>query len=75
MKEAQKTMGTKDVRVDVKLNQFIWSRGIKNVPRRVRVRFARLRNEDEEAKEKLYTLVTHVEVPTFKKLQHVTVQE
>jgi len=72
---AQKAMGTNDVRLDVKLNKFIWSKGIRNIPRRVRVRLARLRNEDEDAKEKLYTLVTHVPVTTFKKLQTSVVEE
>ncbi|KAL8462817.1 hypothetical protein ACS0TY_033726 [Phlomoides rotata] len=38
-------MGTTDVRVDVKLNKHIWSRGIRSVPRRIRVRIARKRNE------------------------------
>ena len=37
-----------DVRVDTKLNKFLWSQGIKSVPGRVRVRFARKRNDDEE---------------------------
>lgn len=44
---------TKDVRVDAKLNKFIWSQGVRNIPVRVRVRLSRKRNEDEEAKEKV----------------------
>jgi len=72
---AQKAMGTADVRLDVKLNKFVWSKGVRNVPRRVRVRLARLRNEDEDAKEKMYTLVTHVPVATYKKLQTKVVDE
>merc|ERR550532_2732353 len=52
-------MGTKDVRVDTKLNKFVWSNGIRNVPKRVRVRMSRKRNEDEDAKEKMFTLVQH----------------
>jgi ribosomal protein L31E len=40
-KFAQKVMGTSDVRVDVKLNQFLWHSGIKAVPHRVRVRLSR----------------------------------
>lgn len=60
---AQKAMGTTDVRVDVKLNKYIWSRGIRSVPRRVRVRIARKRNDDEDAKEELYSLVTVAETP------------
>ena len=33
-----------DVRVDTKLNKFLWSQGIKGVPGRVRVRVAILLN-------------------------------
>lgn len=62
-KFAQKAMGTTDVRVDVKLNKLIWSRGIRSVPRRVRVRIARRRNDEEDAKEELYSLVTVTEIP------------
>merc|ERR1719214_91623 len=68
-KFAEKAMRTKDVRVDTKLNKFIWSSGIRNTPTRVRVRMSRKRNEDEDAKEKLYTLVQHVPVESFKNLQ------
>ncbi|KAI3801187.1 hypothetical protein L1987_29291 [Smallanthus sonchifolius] len=63
-KFAQNAMGTTDVRVDVKLNKYVWSRGIRSVPRRVRVRIARKRNDDEDAKEELYSLVTVAEIPT-----------
>ena len=38
----------------------------RNVPFRVRIRLARKRNEDEDSIHKLYTLVTHVPVATFK---------
>ena len=62
---AKKMMGTEDVRVDTKLNKFLWSQGIKAVPGRVRVRLARKRNDDEEAAEKLYTLCMHVPVERF----------
>ena len=44
---------TSDVRIDANLNKHIWSHGIKNVQKRVRVRLSRRRNEDEEAKEKV----------------------
>jgi hypothetical protein len=46
-------MFTKDVRIDSKLNQFVWSKGVRNVPFRVRVRLSKKRNEDEEAVEKV----------------------
>jgi large subunit ribosomal protein L31e len=62
-KFAQKAMGTTDVRIDVKLNKHIWSSGIRSVPRRVRVRIARKRNDEEDAKEELYSLVTVTEIP------------
>lgn len=58
-------MGTEDVRVDPKLNKMVWARGIKNVPRRIRVRFSRKRNDDEEAKHKLYTVISFVPVASF----------
>merc|ERR1719174_1495117 len=48
-------MMTADVRVDTKLNKFLWSN--------------RKRNEDEDASEKMYTLVQHVPVESFKNLQ------
>lgn len=64
-----------DVRVDVKLNKHLWSQGIKAVHRRVRVRLSRKRNDDEDAKEKLYTLVTHVEVESFKGLGVTNVED
>lgn len=40
-KFAEKTMGTKDVRIDPSLNGATWQLGIKSVPRRVRVRLSR----------------------------------
>ncbi|KAL6512807.1 60S ribosomal protein L31 [Orobanche minor] len=55
-------MGTTDVRVD-KLNKRICCRGIRSVPRRIRVRITRKRNDDEDAKEELYSLVTVAEIP------------
>ena len=72
-KFATKAMGTSDVRIDSNLNKFVWKKGIKNVPVRVRVRLSRKRNDDEEADEKLYTLAQLLEVDTFKGLQTETV--
>ncbi|CAG9766579.1 unnamed protein product [Ceutorhynchus assimilis] len=66
---AVKQMGTPDVRIDTRLNKQLWSKGIRNVPFRVRVRLARRRNDDEDSVNKLYTLVTYVPVATFKALQ------
>mmetsp|Transcript_22936 Transcript_22936/g.38250 ORF Transcript_22936/g.38250 Transcript_22936/m.38250 type:complete len:116 (+) Transcript_22936:74-421(+) len=72
---AVKAMKTSDVRVDTSLNKFVWSQGVKNVPKRIRVRLARRRNEDEDAKEKLYTLVSYVDVKDFKGLQNETIED
>jgi len=72
---AKKHMGTEDVRIDVKVNQFIWKNGIKNVPRRIRVRLTRKRNDDEDAKEKMYTLVSYVPVSDFAFLTTDNVKE
>lgn len=72
---AQKLMGTSDVRIDPSLNKAVWGCGIRNVPHRLRVRFSRRRNDDEDAKEKLYTVVSHVRVVSFKGLQTETVDE
>merc|ERR1712196_390102 len=57
-------MGTEDVRVHPQLNKAVWGKGVKNVPHRIRVRCERRRNDDEDAKEKLYTIVTHLPVDT-----------
>jgi len=70
---AQKAMGTTDVRLDPKLNQALWSRGIKSVPHRIRVKLERKRNDEENAKEKLYTYASHVFVDSFKGLETVVV--
>ena len=53
------------MRIDPLLNRQIWATGIRNIPRKVRVRITRKRNEDEDAKEKFYSLVQFVEVDEF----------
>eukprot|EP00475_Leptophrys_vorax_P008199 TRINITY_DN1527_c0_g1_i1.p1 TRINITY_DN1527_c0_g1~~TRINITY_DN1527_c0_g1_i1.p1 ORF type:complete len:126 (+),score=42.90 TRINITY_DN1527_c0_g1_i1:140-517(+) len=67
-KFAQKIMGTTDVRIDVTLNKAIWSQGVTNPPKRMRIQLHRRRNEDEDSDNKLYTLVTYVPVESFKGL-------
>merc|ERR1712164_49908 len=80
-KFATEMMGTQDVRVHPQLNKAVWCKGVKNVPARIRVRCERRRNDDEDAKEKLYTIVTHVMVDTpapkkgFRSLQTTVVQD
>jgi large subunit ribosomal protein L31e len=60
-------MGSKDVRIDTRLNKAIWAQG---------VRLARLRNEDEDSVHKLYTLFTIVLITNggFKGLQTENVE-
>uniref|UniRef100_A0A0N5ATZ1 Large ribosomal subunit protein eL31 n=1 Tax=Syphacia muris TaxID=451379 RepID=A0A0N5ATZ1_9BILA len=72
-KFAKEQMGTEDVRIETRLNKFIWSRGIRHVPFRVRVMLARRRNEDEDSPHKLYTLVSFVPVDCFKRLPTMNV--
>lgn len=68
-------MGTEEVVLDPKLNTSVWGHGIKNVPRRIRVRLCRKRNDEEGAKNKMYTLVEYVPVASFKGLLTETVEE
>jgi len=74
-KFAKSTMGTEDVRIDTQVNKFVWSKGVRNVPHRIRVRLHRRRNEDEEASEKLYTHVTFVAQDSFQGLQTKVVKD
>ncbi|GBF90074.1 60S ribosomal protein L31 [Raphidocelis subcapitata] len=84
-KFASKIMGTKDVRLDVNLNKAVWSKGIRNVPTRLRVVISRRRNEDEDAKslaaassllaEEMYSFVTVAGDQTTKGKGPVVVQD
>merc|ERR1712142_757908 len=73
-KFAEKMMGTPDVRIDISLNKVVWSKGVRNPPRRARIRLARRHNDDEDSTHRLYTLVSAVKVDTFKGLQTVAVE-
>lgn len=68
-------MGTSDVRLDPRLNLAIWKRGIQGVDRRMRLRISRKRNDEEDAKERLYAYVEPVVVPTAKGLHTVVVED
>eukprot|EP00003_Mantamonas_plastica_P009207 TRINITY_DN18569_c0_g1_i1.p2 TRINITY_DN18569_c0_g1~~TRINITY_DN18569_c0_g1_i1.p2 ORF type:complete len:118 (+),score=33.98 TRINITY_DN18569_c0_g1_i1:23-376(+) len=61
-KFAQDAMKTQDVRVANEVNKFVWSKGIKRLPHRVRVRIERKynQNDDDEENETMYSLVTLV---------------
>ncbi|KAA8493621.1 60S ribosomal protein L31 [Porphyridium purpureum] len=71
---AAKTMGTSDVRLDTSVNKEVWKTGVRNVPYRIRIRLSRRRNDDQDAKEPLYTLVTAVRVATFKGSQTIKIE-
>merc|ERR1711962_235550 len=73
-KFAEQMMGTPDVRIDVSLNKLVWSQGVRNVPRRARIRLARRHNDDEDSTNKLYTLESAVKVDGLKGLQTVAVE-
>jgi large subunit ribosomal protein L31e len=72
---ALKQMGTKDVRIDPLLNKKVWERGIKGVAYRLRVRISRKRNDEEDAKEKLYSYVQAVNIDQPKGLTTAVVEE
>ena len=67
--------GTIDVRLDPQLNKKVWEYGIKGTPHRLRVRISRKRNDEEGAKEKLYSYVQAVNVKSAKGLQTAVVEE
>lgn len=67
--------GTSDVRLDPQLNKKVWECGIKGVPYRLRVRISRKRNDEEDAKEKLYSYVQAVNVANPKGLQTAVVED
>ncbi|CEJ88805.1 Putative Ribosomal protein L31e [[Torrubiella] hemipterigena] len=72
---ATRAMGTTDVRVDPVLNKKVWEQGVKGVAYRLRVRISRRRNDEEGAKEKLYSYVQAVNVKNPKGLHTVVVEE
>merc|ERR1711916_239278 len=74
-KVAKRTLGTSDVRIDMALNKHLWSRGIRHVPNRVRVRLSRRVNEADDAQEKMYAFVTHVPMDSFKGVLTQAVEE
>lgn len=61
-----KLMRTPDVRIDSKLNEYVWSNGIRNLPKKVRVRVTRKRNdEDAEKKSEWFSVVQYIDVSDF----------
>jgi len=54
---SKRMMFTNDNRIDPSLNQHLWRNGVRNLDRRVNIVMERKKNEDEDAKNKLYTLI------------------
>merc|ERR1711893_247928 len=67
-KFALKNMLTEDIRIENDVNQYVWNRGIRNIPRRIRVRLVRKKNDNEESGNKFFTDVRLVKVNSFKNL-------
>lgn len=63
-KFAQKQMGTEKVKIDAGLNKAVWAKGVRNIPRRIRVRISRQLSEDDE--ESTVTFVIHAMKRTYK---------
>uniref|UniRef100_D3TQE2 60s ribosomal protein L31 n=1 Tax=Glossina morsitans morsitans TaxID=37546 RepID=D3TQE2_GLOMM len=71
-----KLMKTKDNRIDASLNTFIWHKGVKGVPGRVRVRVERKSETMEGGKRKhFYTVISHIPVPSFKNLTTKVIEQ
>ncbi len=58
--------------MDTELNRYLWKKGIRNVPRLVRIRISRTKNEDEDAQEKFYSTVSLL--PVFDKVDFAGLQ-
>lgn len=75
---ARKLMKTARVKLDPELNKYVWSQGIHNPPKKVRLVLRRTPNPDHEDWDKVnkyQTIVTLKLVPTFKNLNTQVVQE
>jgi len=68
-------MRTRDVRIDTKLNKFVWAKGNEKVPVRIRLRMQRKRTKREEAREKMFTVVTWVPCRDFHFLHDEVVKD
>ncbi|KAK2962684.1 putative 60S ribosomal protein L31 [Blattamonas nauphoetae] len=68
-KFAKQFTRTRDVRLDPEVNLYVWKKGIRNPPRRIRVRFERKLSEDEEAKDKYYVAVSYIKTDNFHNLR------
>ena len=65
----EQTMKTSEVRIEPLVNQFIWAKGIRTPPRRIRLRLVRALNTHKVGQESMHTVVRLLEVDDFSKLQ------
>jgi len=75
---ATATMGTKYVRVTGDLNRFVWHKGVRNIPYRVRIRMERKRMTEKKKQDKfgeMYTVVTLVEPKSMSGLKTKVIDE
>lgn len=72
----KRMMKTDDNRIDSSLNTFIWHKGVKGVPGRVRVHIQRKSEMKEGNKHKhFYTIVSNVPVASFKGLTTKVIEQ
>ncbi|KAL9649751.1 hypothetical protein ABK040_009566 [Willaertia magna] len=77
-RHARKVMGTTRVRIEPELNKFVWSQGIHNPPKKVRLLLKRQANpdfEDWDKTNKFMTVVGFKLVPSLKGLHTKVYQE
>ena len=55
-----------DVRIDINLNMFMWAKGRRSIPPKIRVKVSRRPSYKDNSKTEFY--VEHVVVPKFKEL-------
>jgi len=67
---ARRFMNTQVVKLDSDLNKYLWSQGIRNPPKKLRLVFERkpvetTEEEQTQGKQQYYTLIKYKLVPTF----------
>merc|ERR1719499_3028324 len=56
-------MGTEKVKLEAGLNKAVWAKGIRNIPRRIRVRISRQLDDEEDRQDDYISVVSHVDIP------------
>ena len=66
---AETMMRTQHVVIEPEVNQFVWAKGIRNPPRRLRLRLSRKYVPQSDGGEQLSTVVRLIETTDFANLQ------